>query len=344
MTASAGPDQMVQQWQDWLAAHTDTLLALDERARLHGTPKDVADVAAAFVARKAISDRVAEISAAGSQPGAATTAAALADQPVTDDTGQPVATNLRAAAELLDAIVHAVSERVDGSEQRGLDEVRVATHAEAALSAADPLARQLQMSSNVLADLRRRLAARTDLAAVARESTEVLAELRAAASERERLLNRVAAVPQRLADLAERELVVREIAERCRQRVVQTPRLGIPDVSSLEQAPPLDDLERMPFTALRGAVNPMLAKLDRLGDALAEAERRFREPLTRRDELRGLLQAFRDKAAARGHGEHAELEPMYRAAADVLWSAPSDLAEAAPLVDAYVQRVNEVAR
>jgi hypothetical protein len=332
---------MVQQWQDWLAAHTDTLLALDERARLHGTPDDVADVAAAFVARKAISDRVAEISAAGSQPGAV---AALADQPVTDSSGQHVAVNLRAAGELLDAIVRTVSARVDGSEQRGLDEIRLAADAEAALNDAEPLAAQLQMSVNVIADLRRRLAARAGLAEVAGESTELLTELRAAAAERDRLLSRAAAVPQRLADLAEREREVRELAERCRQRVVQTPRLGIPDVSVLEQAPPLDQLQQMGFTALRGTVNPVLAKLDRLGDALAEAERRFREPLTRRDELRGLLQAFRDKAAARGHGEHAELEPMYRAAADVLWSAPSDLAAAAPLVDAYVQRVNEVTR
>lgn len=340
MTAPATPD-LVQQWQDWLAAHTDTLLALDERARLHGTPDDVADVAAAFVARKAISDRVAEIDAAGLQPGVA---AALADQPLSDSSGQPVAANLRAAGELLDAIVRAVSARIDGSEQRSLDEIRLAADAEAALNEAEPLAAQLQMSSNVVADLRRRLAARIGLAGVAAEAIEVLTELRAAAAERERMLSRAAAVPQRLADLAARQREVRELAERCRQRVVQTPRLGIPDVSVLEQAPPLDHLQQMGFTALRGTVNPMLAKLDRLGDALAEAERRFREPLSRRDELRGLLQAFRDKAAALGHAEHAELEPMYRAAADVLWSAPSDLAAAAPLVDAYVQRVNEVVR
>lgn len=339
MSASVTPHALVQQWQDWLGAHTDTLLALDEQARLHGTAADVADVAAAFVARKAISDRVAEIAAAGSQPGAA---AAMADRPVTDDSGQLVGANLAAAAELLDAIVRAVSARVGGSEQHNLDQVRLAAEAEAALNAADPLAAQLHMSANVLAGLRRRLAERADLATVAQEATELLVDLRAASSERERLISRAAAVPQRLADLAEREQAVRDLADRCRQRVVQTPRLGIPDVSSLEPPPPLDDLQRLPFTALRGTVNPMVAKLDRLGDALAEAERRFREPLTRRDELRGLLQAFRDKAAARGHGEHRELEPMYRAAADVLWSAPSDLAAAAPLVDAYVRRVNEV--
>jgi hypothetical protein len=53
-----------------------------------------------------------------------------------------------------------------------------------------------------------------------------------------------------------------------------------------------------------------------------------------------LLQAFRDKAAAHGFGEHREIEPLYRAAEVVLWSAPCDLVAAAPLVQQYILAVN----
>ena len=69
-----------------------------------------------------------------------------------------------------------------------------------------------------------------------------------------------------------------------------------------------------------------LRAAERAGAALDEAARRFQAPLTRRDELRGLLQAFRDKAASAGLAEHEALDPLYTAARDTLWSAPCDLA------------------
>ncbi len=83
-----------------------------------------------------------------------------------------------------------------------------------------------------------------------------------------------------------------------------------------------------------------LQQTERAGAALDEAARRFQAPLTRRDELRGLLQAFRDKAASAGLAEHEALDPLYTAARDTLWSAPCDLAVAESQVDDYVRTVN----
>jgi hypothetical protein len=87
-------------------------------------------------------------------------------------------------------------------------------------------------------------------------------------------------------------------------------------------------------------LTPYLSRLDRLGAALDEVERRFRATLDRRNELRGLLQAYRDKAGQRRLAEDPRLEPKYRAAKDVLWSAPCDLTAAEPLVAAYTDAVN----
>jgi len=83
-----------------------------------------------------------------------------------------------------------------------------------------------------------------------------------------------------------------------------------------------------------------VAKVQRLEAAIAEARRRFQQALDDRDDLRGLLQSFRDKADAHGLGEDADLEPAYRRGREALWTAPCDLVAARPLVDSYVAAVN----
>jgi len=100
------------------------------------------------------------------------------------------------------------------------------------------------------------------------------------------------------------------------------------------------DLDEMPWRNARAAAAPLVAKVDRLSAALAEARQRFEEPLSRRDDLRGLLQSFRQKAAAKGLGEHPEVETRYRRAESLLWAAPCDLEAAGPLVDEFVATVN----
>ena len=52
---------LLAQWNDWLAARTDAMLSLEDRVRGSGSDADRADLAAAFVARKVVGDRLQEI-------------------------------------------------------------------------------------------------------------------------------------------------------------------------------------------------------------------------------------------------------------------------------------------
>jgi hypothetical protein len=65
-----------------------------------------------------------------------------------------------------------------------------------------------------------------------------------------------------------------------------------------------------------------------------------RAPVARRNELRGLLESYRAKAAATGKAEDAELAEVYRGARDALYRRPVVLETAEGLVQEYVRRVN----
>lgn len=67
-------------------------------------------------------------------------------------------------------------------------------------------------------------------------------------------------------------------------------------------------------------------------------------PLRRRDELRGLLDAMRAKAAAVGLAENPEVTEAYDQARQVLWVAPCPLGMAERLVAQYRRAVNDRAR
>jgi hypothetical protein len=73
--------------------------------------------------------------------------------------------------------------------------------------------------------------------------------------------------------------------------------------------------------------------------ACRQAERDAAALLDRRDELRGLLDAYRARAARLGAAEDTELEAGYERARDLLWTAPCDLAAAADAVTGYQQAV-----
>jgi hypothetical protein len=65
-----------------------------------------------------------------------------------------------------------------------------------------------------------------------------------------------------------------------------------------------------------------------------------RAPVEARDQLRGLLDAYRAKAAARGRIEDTTLAAAHRAADDAVRARPCDLTVAAALVRAYGDAVN----
>jgi hypothetical protein len=113
--------------------------------------------------------------------------------------------------------------------------------------------------------------------------------------------------------------------------------------------PPPPDIPEPPVVGLAalaaaGRWTRLQAELDRCEAQLAASAARTRDTrrsvdtlLSRRDELRGLLGAYKAKAARLGTAEDAELAALYDQAHDLLWTAPCDLAAAETAVAGYQQ-------
>ena len=109
------------------------------------------------------------------------------------------------------------------------------------------------------------------------------------------------------------------------------------------------------LSARLAALGPLLAggrwtrlgsELDLLDRELATATASFKEAeravvaaMAKRDELRGLLGAYKAKAARLGAVEDTGLAERYDRARDLLWTAPCDLAAAEAAVAGYQQAV-----
>jgi hypothetical protein len=126
---------------------------------------------------------------------------------------------------------------------------------------------------------------------------------------------------------------------RAAQRIAALPPLP-PGIAE----PPLDSLAAL---AAAGRWPALATELDRCDSALAAAvrqtedcERSAASGLANRDELRGLLGAYKAKAARLGVAEDADLVASYDQARDLLWSAPCDLTAAASAVAGYQRAIN----
>jgi chromosome segregation ATPase len=93
------------------------------------------------------------------------------------------------------------------------------------------------------------------------------------------------------------------------------------------------------------------SELDVIGTQVAAATRQCREAeqtaaglVEQRNELRGLLDAYRAKAAGTGGAENIELDHRYQQAKELLWTAPCDLAAAGAAVTSYQQAVLQLRR
>jgi serine/threonine protein kinase len=108
--------------------------------------------------------------------------------------------------------------------------------------------------------------------------------------------------------------------------------------------PWLQRIERQAATGDWRAASVGLERWQRVTSAhLANAHQVLaanRGPLERRDELRGLLDAFGVKAASEGRAEDPVLIPLHKAASDSLYVAPCDLAVAAERTHAFIDAVN----
>jgi hypothetical protein len=116
------------------------------------------------------------------------------------------------------------------------------------------------------------------------------------------------------------------------------PPAGLADLSSR-----LDGLAAL---LAGGRWTRLASELDLLDRELATATAGFREAeravvaaMAKRDELRGLLGAYKAKAARLGAAEDADLAERYDRARDLLWTAPCDLAAAEAAVAGYQQAV-----
>jgi hypothetical protein len=92
------------------------------------------------------------------------------------------------------------------------------------------------------------------------------------------------------------------------------------------------DLERLRQECARarslgqgGSAEDMRRRSARLGEEVARLARSESTRLERRDELRGLLAAYRAKALALDLAENGEVERLWRAAEHVLYGAPCDV-------------------
>ena len=339
----------------WLTGMTDRVFGLDAQWQTIGpdaSPDEQADVAAAFLAHQAIGARIAEMGTPDGQK----IAVELCHRTVLADDGSPVAANLSDACILLEAVITRAETSLAHTATTVHETVRLRSAINADLNVAEHLAQRLgdqvrhvnaltTRATQAMARLAADRSAKPDTAELQQLSAEISAvrsSLEAADAERQRVLAAWAGVPARLEQLRAQEAAVRALRVRCEDKIRPMPRLAIPSVDALDAPVEIDQLELQPWPAMQPRSRAYLHQLDRVQAALDEVEKRYGAPLRERDELRGLVQAFHDKAGESGLGEHTDLDPAYRAATEVLWSAPCDLVAARELVRRYVGMINAI--
>ena len=120
--------------------------------------------------------------------------------------------------------------------------------------------------------------------------------------------------------------------------------LDPPDPRSAGLRPRLDAIRRQAddgdWAGAQAALEAWRHEADGWRDRVAAIAAANAAPLARRNELRGLLDAYRAKAVAHGRDEDGRLARLYEAAKDVLYTAPCVLAEGERLVQDYAVAVN----
>lgn len=107
--------------------------------------------------------------------------------------------------------------------------------------------------------------------------------------------------------------------------------------SRLAALAPLKDAGR--WARLAAELDAIAAEAAGARDRYRAAEQEASALLSRRDELRGMLDAYQAKAAGLGGAEDAGLTARYERARDLLWTAPCDLAAASAAVTSYQQAI-----
>ena len=123
--------------------------------------------------------------------------------------------------------------------------------------------------------------------------------------------------------------------------------IAVLDTAPRGLTPWLARLRATAVTDWRAAVNGLVAWRN-VAEGTAAAAEQIRTaneaPLTRRNELRGLLGGLAAKAAAAGRAEDPTLARLHREARELLYTAPCDLGAAEAAVNALHHAVNNPAR
>ena len=328
------------------AARPTALLALDERDRTPGTASEQGDVAAAFVARKAIGDRLDAIAASIDKDRASAAALAKAvgrrhrragrQGPRRRGHGWSTRSSTRSSSD---------GRRREAAAQRDVD-LRAGARAPTSPSPSGSPPSSASSVNQVAAAAQRRSTRGRDLRGVAATALPRCApSWSAATAERERVLARWAHARRRLAAAGRRE------SRRARSWPTRAARRSPRRRTSPCPRSRRSATARTRHRQLRGAAVAGGARRDRAGrstrstalerGARPRPARRFAAPLAERDDLRGLLEAFRDKAGAHGFGE----DPDARAAVPrrprrCCGRRRATSTAARPLVDGYVAAVN----
>jgi len=93
------------------------------------------------------------------------------------------------------------------------------------------------------------------------------------------------------------------------------------------------------WARLAAELDTIEAEAAAAGQRCQDVQRAAAALLGRRDELRGLLDAYQIKAARLGAAEDSELSKLYDEAHELLWTAPCDLAAAGAAVTRYQQAI-----
>jgi chromosome segregation ATPase len=236
---------------------------------------------------------------------------------------QQVAADLAAARQRTDGLAESVLADGLGQAEAELGQLRD-------LLNSDPLAlwHGGQVDTTRLDRLRQR-------AAVAVSKADELATLRDHADQR------ISAVAMTVSAAREAWQDAMAARERAASRIAAAALPQPPEVRGLaDRLAELDALKAAGrWPRLASELDLLEGQAEALANGCRDAERQASGLMDRRDELRGLLDAYQARAAKLGGAEDSELDARYDRARDLLWTAPCDLSAAADAVTGYQQAV-----
>jgi hypothetical protein len=330
---------LATQWRSWHGELSDVLLILDEQSKAVGTDSDRTDVAELFVSWSTVGERVSELETLAAN-GKTIDLSTRSWEPVVRADGLALGPNLAAAADQLMDTCVALRSRLTARHNASAASAAARANGSRDAEAATRLAGELGELGRHVAELCQQWAAATTddaVTSVSQQLAAARATLESSRAARDDTTTRLANAPALLDDLNRRATSATAALAAAREKVSPAPPMATPSVDALG---PVPDLTSAPWSALRTTATAWLVKADRLVQAFAEIERRCQSAIDERDELRGRLQAFRDKAASAGTAERADVDRAYQQARQVLWSAPCDMVTARPQVAAYIELVN----